>query len=309
MDTGATRSCMNYSTAYRLGKYQIKQFNTMQVVGADGSDLGAVGTISCKSSLGDIEVEQAFIVCRHLRRNVIQGTDFSKTNQAGVSWTRHGTRVLSVKGLPRLEVEEDELGTLVTTKNHIKIPPRYSAVFEVNLHGSCKGTKIISANKQLMEVNPNAFQHEISVKPEGDKYFPVVAITNLGHAKMLHLAKGEIVGFAHDEDVEMHYIETTSILEIDEIEQRAPRNWIPERNWRKYKNPIEILPQNTEVSEATHRRAELGKISPKQPKKHMEAGSQNTGSKISHKELQEREQQDNSRGKEDFDTDFLISPG
>ena len=132
MDTGATRSCMNYNTAYRLGKDQIKQFNTMQVVGADGSDLGAVGTISCKISLGDIEVEQAFIVCRHLRRNVILGTDFAKTNQAGVSWTRHGTRVLSVKGLPRLEVEEDELGTLVTTKHHIKIPPRYSAVFEVN---------------------------------------------------------------------------------------------------------------------------------------------------------------------------------
>ena len=29
MDTGATRSCMNYNTAYRLGKEQIKQFNTM----------------------------------------------------------------------------------------------------------------------------------------------------------------------------------------------------------------------------------------------------------------------------------------
>ena len=104
MDTGATRSCMNYNTAYRLGKDQIKQFNTMQVVRADDSDLGAVGTISCKISLGDIEVEQTFIVCRHLSRNLILGTDFTKTNQAGVSWTRHSTRVLSVKGLPRLEV-------------------------------------------------------------------------------------------------------------------------------------------------------------------------------------------------------------
>ena len=100
--------------------------------------------------MGDIEVEQAFIICKHLRRNLILGTDFTKTNQAGVSWTRHGTRVLSVKGLRRLEVEEDELGTPVTTKHHIKIPPRYSAVFEVNLHGSCEGIKIISTNKQLM---------------------------------------------------------------------------------------------------------------------------------------------------------------
>ena len=171
MDTGATRSCMNYNTAYKLGKEQIKHFNTMQVVGADSSDLGAVGTITCRINLGNIEVEQTFIVCRHLRRNVILGTDFTKSNQAGVSWTRQGTRILSVKGIPRLEVEEDELGTPVTTKHHIKIPPRYSAVFEVNLQGSCEGTKIISANRQLVEANPNVFQHEISVKPEGDKYF------------------------------------------------------------------------------------------------------------------------------------------
>ena len=67
--------------------------------------------------------------------------------------------VLSVKGVARLEVEEDELGILVTTKYHVKVPPRYNAVFEVNLHGSCEGTKIISPNKQLMETNPNVFQH------------------------------------------------------------------------------------------------------------------------------------------------------
>ena len=66
MDTGATRSCMNYSTAYKLGKNDVKQFETTQVVGADGSDLGAVGTLQCKVIIGDIEVKQTFIVCRHL---------------------------------------------------------------------------------------------------------------------------------------------------------------------------------------------------------------------------------------------------
>ena len=77
-------------------------------------------------------------------------------------------------------------------------------MFEVNLHGNCEGTRIISANKQLMEMNPNAFQHEIAIKPDDGKYFPVVTITNLDHAKMLHLAKGEIVGFAHEEEIEMN---------------------------------------------------------------------------------------------------------
>ena len=90
LDSEATRSCMNYSTAYKLGKDQIKQFNTMQVVGADSSDLGAVGILSCKISLGDMEMDQTFIVCKHLRENIILGTDFAKENQAGVSWTRQG---------------------------------------------------------------------------------------------------------------------------------------------------------------------------------------------------------------------------
>ena len=62
---------MNYSTAYKLGKNNIKQFRTMQVVGAEGSDLGAVGTIKCKIMIGNIELEQTFIMCRYLRRNVI----------------------------------------------------------------------------------------------------------------------------------------------------------------------------------------------------------------------------------------------
>ena len=262
MDTGATRSCMNYSTAYRVGRSNIKQFRTLQVVGADSSDLGAIGTLQCKVTIGDIEVEQTFIVCQHLRRNVILGTDFAKENQAGVSWTKQGTRILSIKGVDRLEVEEDELGVPVTTKYHVKIPPRYSAVFEVNLHGTCEGTKIISANKQFTEMNPNVFQHEISIRPDGSRYFPVVAIINLDHAKMLHLAKGEIVGFAHEEEVEMNYIETTNILEMEETEQKAPRNWIPERSWKNYNKYSEISQSHTEVTEVTSSRTKSGEISP-----------------------------------------------
>ena len=309
MDTGATRSCMNYNTAYKLGKEQIKQFNMMQVVGADGSDLGAVGTITCKISLGDIEVEQTFIVCRHLRRNMILGTDFARLNQAGVSWTRQGTRILSVRGLPRLEVEEDELGTPVTTKHHVKIPPRYSALFEVNLHGNCEGTKIISANKQLIEANFNVFQHEILVKPQGDKYFPVVTIINLDHAKMLHLAKGEIVGFAHDKEVEMHYIETTNMLEIEEAQYKAPRNWILERSWRKHKSHSEISPQRTEILEVHWESAGSGEISPKRLDKLIEPKADIIRSEILCNKPQESKLHGTFEDKEGFETDFLISPG
>ena len=160
-----------------------------------------------------------------------------------------------------------------------------------------------------MEANPNVFQHEILVKPERKRYFPVDAITNLDHAKMLHPAKGEIVGFAHKEEVEMHYIETTNTLEIDEVEPKAPRNWIPERSWRKHKHQSKISPQTTEVLEVTPERTKSGKISPKQPNKYTEPNVINMKSEISHKKTQESEQQAYSKEGEDFKTDFLICPG
>ena len=300
---------MNYSMAYRLGKNDIKRFKTTQVVGADGSDLGAVGTLQCKIIIGDIEVEQTFIVCRHVRRNVILGTDFAKQNQSGVSWTRQGTRILSVKGVTRLEVEEDELGIPVTTKYHVKVPPRYSAVFEVNLHGSCEGTKIISANKQLMEMNPNVFQHKISIKADGNSYFPLVTVTNLDHAKMLHLAKGEIVGFAHDEEVEMNYIETSHVLEIGELNQRTPRNWIPERKWKNYRNYSVISLQQGEVSEITASRTKKGKISPNLVKVPEDPAALSKSGEILYKKTHKTGQLDECNSEKDFETDFLISPG
>ena len=101
-----------------------------------------------------------------------------------------------------------------------------------------------------METNPNAFQHEISIKPDGNNYFPLVAITNLDHAKMLHLAKGEIVGFAHEEEVEMNYIETTNVLEMGGIEEKGPRNWIPERTMGYLDDSI--IFSNNEVEHLHH---------------------------------------------------------
>ena len=274
---------MNYKTAHQIGKGRIKPYSKMQVVGADGSDLGAVGEIRCDIEVGDTVVQQDFIVCKHLRRNVILGMDFTKRNYVGVSWTREGTRILSIKGTPKVEVEENELGIPVTTKHHVKIPPRYSAVFEVNLHGRCEGIKIISPNRQILESSPNMFQHEITLKPHENKYFPVVAVTNLDHAKMIHLAKGDIVGFAHDEDVEMNYIETTSTLEIEENQYMAPCNWIPARK-RSNTSLTGKIPEVNEVErEKCCRINKTGEISP-----------------VKH----DKDDEDT----DEFKTDFLISP-
>ena len=114
------------------------------------------------------------------------------------------------------------------------------------------------------------------------------------------------MGFAHEEEVEMNYIETTNVLEMGGIEERAPRNWIPERTWRKYSNRSEISPQHTEVTE---NRIKMGEISPDPMKIPRRSNGQGTSGEISRKNQYKIDYADKSDSDMDFETDFLISPG
>ena len=131
-----------------------------------------------------------------------------------------------------VEVEEDELGIPVTASYHVKVPPRHNAVFEVNIHAELQGTQVIMGNKHLLEKHPNMYHHEIPIVTESDsKAFPLMAITNLDQVKTLHLAKGEVVGFARPESPDVTHIATTNELNIEETLDMVPRNWIPQRKW------------------------------------------------------------------------------
>ena len=67
-----------------------------RVVSASGSSLGVVGKTRCKLQLNHKVIEQEFLVCEYLKRHLILGIDFARTNKAGVQWTKEGTRVLTI---------------------------------------------------------------------------------------------------------------------------------------------------------------------------------------------------------------------
>ena len=239
MDTGASRSCISYKMFLRIKNPKWSSKPAPRVFTADGSDLGSLGRINLELKLGDKEVLQDFVVCRQLKRDVILGADFGKNNCAGIEWTTRRTRVLSLNGIPAIEVEENELGLPVTAAFHVKVPPRHNGIFQVNIHGDTKGTHIISANSQFLEKNPNVFQHEISVISEenSENSFPLVAVTNLDFAKTLHIGKGEIIGFARPEADEVMYIATTNEIGMDPYVDNAPRNWILPRKRKTLQPP------------------------------------------------------------------------
>ena len=81
-----------------------------------------------------------------------------------------------------------------------------------------EGTQVIKGNKHLLEKHPNMYQHEIAMMSEENSgRLPLLAITNIDHMKTLHLAKGEVVGFARPESAEVTYIATTNELDIEEV--------------------------------------------------------------------------------------------
>ena len=232
------RSCINYNTFRKLN-IQLTQREVPKVIGVDGSDLGSMETVQLTLRIGTSKVTQDFIVCRELRRNIILGVDFAKRNCAGIQWTTNRTRVLSLHGIKAVEVKEDELGIPITALYHVKIPPRHNAVFEVNIHAETEGTQVIKGNKHLLEKHPNMYQHKIAMmSDENSGRFPLLAITNLDHVKTLHLAKGEVVGFARPESSEVTYITTTNELDIEEVIDVKPRNWIPQRKWSSHSQRI-----------------------------------------------------------------------
>ena len=106
-------SFINYNTFRKLN-VQLTQREVPKVIGADGGDLGSMGTVQLMLGIGSSKVTQHFIVCRELRRNIILGVDFAKRNCAGIQWTTNRTRVLSLNGIKAVKVEEDELGIPVT---------------------------------------------------------------------------------------------------------------------------------------------------------------------------------------------------
>ena len=313
MDTGAMRSCINYNTFRKLN-VQLTQREVLKVMGADGGDLGSMGTVELTLSIGANKVVQEFIVCRELRRNIILGVDFAKCNCAGIQWTINRTRILSLNGIKAVEVEEDELGIPVTASYHVRIPPRHNAVFEVNIHAETEGMQVITGNKHLLEKHPNMYQHEVAIlAEENSERFPLLAITNLDHVKTLHLAKGEVVGFARPESSEVTYIATTNELNIEEVIDVTPRNWIPQRKWSSQSQTLqEPQARHSDFQEPSRKSRPFPE---RRETEEVRAARKDTTSTFQESKRKFGENSQNSSSQqwcelsEVIESDFLISPG
>ena len=89
-DTGAGASLINYSAYKALGQDLDTGYQPF-IKNTSGEDTGTLGQVTCTFTINSQPYTQSFIVCRHMERPIILGTDFTATNFVGIVWTREGT--------------------------------------------------------------------------------------------------------------------------------------------------------------------------------------------------------------------------
>ena len=88
-NTGAGCSLINYFMYETLGIDLDKGYQPI-VKSSTGENMGALGQVTYTFKIYGKPFTQSFIVCRHMMRHMILGTDFTATNFVGVIWTREG---------------------------------------------------------------------------------------------------------------------------------------------------------------------------------------------------------------------------
>ena len=89
-DTGAGCSLISYSMYEKLSIDLDKGYQPI-VKSSTGENMGVLGQVTFTFKINDTPFTQSSIVCRHMTKHMILGTDLTATNFMGVIWTREGT--------------------------------------------------------------------------------------------------------------------------------------------------------------------------------------------------------------------------
>ena len=116
-DTGAGCSLINYSMYKMLGIDLDKGYQPI-VKSSTGENMGALAQITYTFKINNTQFTQSFIVCRHMTRHMILGTDFAATDFVGVIWTHEGTRKMVCTELP-----DSSMGVPLVLAYSVKIHP------------------------------------------------------------------------------------------------------------------------------------------------------------------------------------------
>ena len=214
------------------------------VVGASGESLGTRGKTKCEININRKIFYQTFIVCKHLKRPIILGRDFSIQNCIGISWTKTNTRRLTQNNEVIAETAEYQTPSRasVSLKKTIKVPPPSCTVVDVDINTTEKIKVEVTPDQLWLSANPNICTYPMiaDLKERKPNTVTPFVIVNFSHHEHLHLPKDHVVAFTEKDCKEGEVLE---ICTMEQLEKELPRNWIPERKWQEkfsefLKNPF-----------------------------------------------------------------------
>ena len=86
--------------------------------------MGSLGQVTFTFKINNSPFTQSFIVCRHMTRYMILGTDFTAMNFVGVIWTREGMqKLMHSNGRTIIELPDSTSGVPLVLGYSVKIHP------------------------------------------------------------------------------------------------------------------------------------------------------------------------------------------
>ena len=196
--------------------------SNIHVRSATGSDLSPLGIVNCTFELGKTAFTSDFIICKNLTRPLILGRDFLIRNQVTVRYSEDRKCILDYHQeelIASLEIE-DELQ--LKTPNSVILPGRTLVVIQVNsnLKPEQSGQIYeIEPNVSLCEEYPNLYIVPMlhNVDTYTTESVPLVLINFSVDDIRVSFSKGEIVGFLHNQFLDIAEIRTETSTEPSPI--------------------------------------------------------------------------------------------
>ena len=176
-DKGAGCSLINYSMYKTLGIDLDKGYMPI-VKSSTGEKMGALGQVTYTFKIKGTPFMQPFIVCRHITRHMILGTDFTAMNFVGVIWTREGTwKLMHSNGQTIMELPDSTAGVLLVLAYSVKIEPGGKRTVPLECTRKLMDQMDIRIDTGFHHRNPNVHIPPSGVENPGNafdqKYIPI----------------------------------------------------------------------------------------------------------------------------------------
>ena len=185
-----------------------------------GEDMGVLGQVTFAFKINDTPFTQSFIVCRHMTRHMILGTDFTAMNFMGVIWTREGMqKFVHSNGKTIIELPDLTSGVHLVLGHSVKICPGGHLTVPVECTRPVTDKMGIRMDIRFHHRNPNVYIPSSFVNNPNNKYNPKympLTIFNFSKVDHLYIGRDTVIAFTDVPESETYNVEIASEDKIKE---------------------------------------------------------------------------------------------